>query len=387
MPRCRSGKLSRYGDSKIRGPVECGDWVVASGGAVARMLDGDGAKGRIQDDAAGEKRRFGEGTAKPSTAFGDRRRRADTPEAITAGDHAATRKVGGARIGCPRGERVDDDHRRATVRAVEGRLTEERCRLRFGCSGNDVQQLARSGEMLPPSGIGEQPVVADAVKATGQNVQQEAAHELVGAERHGLVARLPRAAVVLPAEGDATFVKREQPLVGDRHSVRVAGQIGEHRGWAGKRALGMDDPFTRSQRHEPVGESPHVGEFGARAEEMQPAAVMRRGQFLEEATAEQPREHPHRQEETRSTGDPARAVGSEATTGNDAVHMGMVRQRRSPGVQDQRLCTDLRHRGKLRIGGDAVRSWVSRSDLEQQVIGIHPSCCSAGDRADRAPGV
>ena len=77
-----------------------------------------------------------------------------------------------------------------------------------------------------------------------QNVQQEAAHELVGTERHRLVARLPRGAVILPAEGDAAFIEREQPLVRDRHPVGVAGQIGEHRSRAGERALGIDDPFA-----------------------------------------------------------------------------------------------------------------------------------------------
>ena len=40
-------------------------------------------------------------------------------------------------------------------------------RLQFVHGGNDVQQLARSGEMLPASGIGEQPVVANAMEAGG----------------------------------------------------------------------------------------------------------------------------------------------------------------------------------------------------------------------------
>ena len=85
----------------------------------------------------------------------------------------------------------------------------ERRRLRVGRSGNNVQQFARPGEMLAPAGIGEQPVVADAVEAAGQNMQQEATHELVGRERHGLVARLPAGTVILPAEGDAALVEGE----------------------------------------------------------------------------------------------------------------------------------------------------------------------------------
>ena len=46
--------------------------------------------------------------------------------------------------------------------------------------GDDVQQFACAGEMLAASGIGEQPVMTNAVEAARQNVQQEAADELVG---------------------------------------------------------------------------------------------------------------------------------------------------------------------------------------------------------------
>ena len=58
--------------------------------------------------------------------------------------------------------------------------------------GDNVQQFACLREMLAAPGVGEQPVVADAVKAAGQHVQQEAAYELVGPEGHRLVARLAR---------------------------------------------------------------------------------------------------------------------------------------------------------------------------------------------------
>ncbi len=50
-------------------------------------------------------------------------------------------------------------------------------RSRFGCN---VQQLARSRQIVSARGIGKQPIVTDAMKAAGQNVQQETAHELFG---------------------------------------------------------------------------------------------------------------------------------------------------------------------------------------------------------------
>lgn len=118
-------------------------------------------------------------------------------------------------------EDVDDDHRRAAVPADEGRGP--------GCKagvvrwrvevGHDVQQLAYLGEIGAAHRIGEQPVVTDAMEPAGQHVKQETTHELVGRERHGLVARAPLLAVVLPAEGHAALIEGKQTLVGDRYAV------------------------------------------------------------------------------------------------------------------------------------------------------------------------
>src|SRR6266581_1408545 len=170
------------------------------------------------------------------------------------------------------------------MRAYEGQLN-------VGYGGlsrlrHDAQQFACLCEILPASGIGEKPVVANAMEATGQDVQQEAAHELVGAERHGLVTRLPRGTVILPAKGDAALVEYQQALVRDRHAVGIARQVGEHGCRPGKRALGIDDPFARSQWCEPVGESPRVGKRGVLAEELQSAATMSLIELFEETATE-----------------------------------------------------------------------------------------------------
>src|SRR5579862_1818955 len=44
----------------------------------------------------------------------------------------------------------------------------------FGRGRDDVQQFACVGEMLAAAGVGKQAVMADAVEAAGQDVQQEA---------------------------------------------------------------------------------------------------------------------------------------------------------------------------------------------------------------------
>src|ERR1700751_6362855 len=88
------------------------------------------------------------------------------------------------------------------------------------------------------------------MKALWQNVEQEAPDELVGAECHCAVARLPVAAVVLVAEGHAAFVERNEATVRDGDTVGVAGEIGEYRLRPGEGRLGVDKPVLLLDRCE-----------------------------------------------------------------------------------------------------------------------------------------
>jgi len=56
--------------------------------------------------------------------------------------------------------------------------------------------------------------VTDAVEALGQDVNEEAADELVGRERHDLVAIGSLYPIVLVFEADTIVVERDQPAVG-----------------------------------------------------------------------------------------------------------------------------------------------------------------------------
>ena len=60
-------------------------------------------------------------------------------------------------------------------------------------------------------------------------MNEEAADELVGGERHHLVSITPIDPVVLPLEGHAGIVERDQATVGDGDAVGVSRQIGEYR--------------------------------------------------------------------------------------------------------------------------------------------------------------
>ena len=85
------------------------------------------------------------------------------------------------------------------------RSSGQRGRHRSTCSAPDrcrrrVEQLAAERQLLGAMAVGEEAVVADAMEAVRQGVQQEAADELVGGEGHHL--RLAVMAIVPPAEGD-----------------------------------------------------------------------------------------------------------------------------------------------------------------------------------------
>ncbi len=104
---------------------------------------------------------------------------------------------------------------------------------------------------------------------------------------------------------------------------------------------------------------------------------MGRGELVQEQPAEQPRQHPHRQEEARLAGHPAVAGGRQAATGDDAVDVGMVGQGRAPGVQHQGRA-DLGAE-VLGIGGDGrqgLRRHREQQPIEHRLVGI-------GDGADR----
>src|SRR5512135_1089536 len=87
---------------------------------------------------------------------------------------------------------------------------------------NYMKQTSDPLDILPASAVGEEPVIADTVEPSGQDMREEAAHELFGIERHGLAAGQTLGAVILPAEGDRAAVHRDEAAVGDGDPVRVA---------------------------------------------------------------------------------------------------------------------------------------------------------------------
>ena len=157
----------------------------------------------------------------------------------------------------------------------------------------------------------------DAVEVAWQDMGQEAAHELLGRQRHRLAA--VRLAVVLPAEAHGAVLDGQQAVVGDGDAVGVASQVVEHAGGAVEGRLGVDDPLFLAQGGEVLVEGGGLGERGEGAFEAQAALAEGALELLEEERPEAAREDADRQEEAGPAGDPAVAGGGQAAAGDDAV--------------------------------------------------------------------
>src|SRR5262249_31985249 len=103
--------------------------------------------------------------------------------------------------------------------------------------GRASEQFASTRDVVGAGGFGQQAVVADAMEALGQDVDEESADELVCGECHALVPISALDTVVLPLEGDAVLVECDQAAIGDGNAVGIAGEIGQHRLGAAERAL------------------------------------------------------------------------------------------------------------------------------------------------------
>ena len=96
--------------------------------------------------------------------------------------------------------------------------------VRFGRGGGrgwrHAEQAAAQGQLLGAVAAGEEAEVSDAVEVGRQDVQQEAADELLGGERHRLA--LVAMAVIGPVEADAAVVEGEEAVVGDGDPLGLA---------------------------------------------------------------------------------------------------------------------------------------------------------------------
>ena len=129
-------------------------------------------------------------------------------------------------------EGLDDDHAAAAawarMRQHAGSVGCDFGRLWFFWARRHSEQFASVRDVGGAVGAGEQAVMADAMEALWQYVHEEAANELVGRERHRLVAVGSFDPIILPLERDACLIGGDQPAIGDGNAVGIARQIAQN---------------------------------------------------------------------------------------------------------------------------------------------------------------
>jgi hypothetical protein len=131
------------------------------------------------------------------------------------------------------------------------------------------EQLADTCDIAGTGLAREEAVVADAVEARWQDVHQEAADELVGIERHDLVVSLgPFEAVILPLEGNAVVVERDQAAVGDGNTVGIAGEVAQNFLGSAEGSFAVNHPVTVAQRRQIGREGSRICQRSVLAEEL-----------------------------------------------------------------------------------------------------------------------
>ena len=143
--------------------------------------------------------------------------------------------------------------------------------------------------------VGEEAEVADAHEAAWQQVEQEAAQELV--DRQSQQALLVGMRGVSPAEGDVALFEGDQSAVGDGDAVGVAAEIAQRVFRSAEGRLGIDDPVVAEQGSEPCGEGPWFRQCCEVTVERELVLVEGGLQSGDELAAKDPAEHLDREEE------------------------------------------------------------------------------------------
>jgi hypothetical protein len=153
-------------------------------------------------------------------------------------------------------------------------------------------------------------------------MEHQTPQELHGLEREGTqaVATL----VILVAKSHLAVLQRDEPGVGDGHTVSIAGQVLEDVLGPLEGLLRVDHPFFAAQVGEELVPGRGLSEVPTAPQQGELALRVGLLQTREVEAPEAPREDADGQEEVRPTRDPLGPVGRQPPGGEDTMQMGMI---------------------------------------------------------------
>lgn len=141
----------------------------------------------------------------------------------------------------------------------------------------------------------------------GQDMQQESPQELCRAERDRPTPTT--SGIISDTEGDLAVFALQQASVGDRHPMRVAGEILEHHLRSAERSLGIDDPLFANGALEAMLPGVVLSERSELAVQLQFSPAVCLLEQGDELAAEDAAEDTHREEEVAVCRNPLRPAG------------------------------------------------------------------------------
>lgn len=196
--------------------------------------------------------------------------------------------------------------RLAGQRFVECRPVLRRRGLPRICLGN-AEEFAAQGKFGFALAIGRESKMPDAYEPPGQDMQQEAADELLGLESHQLLfVSLP---VIFPVECDLAVVEADQTVIGYGDPMCIAAEIVQDLMRAAEGRLRIDHPLDLAAAFEQGIEAFRIGQLLKGVMESELAGGVGFLEGTEKQAAEKARKNAHGKKEALATGDPAAAVG------------------------------------------------------------------------------
>ena len=144
-----------------------------------------------------------------------------------------------------------------------------------------IEQVSAKRELFCAVAIGKQPVIANAMEAVRQNVEEEAAYKFTCLKSHDF-ALVTAAHPIVATDADVARIHAEQPTVGDRDAMRVPRKIGEDMLGTREGLFRINDPGGSAQRRQSGGEHLRIGEARDSGKEAQFTGVERCSEGFEE---------------------------------------------------------------------------------------------------------